>query len=104
MELAAPSVADAVDAAVAAGAEIVTIAPYFLSRCAPLGLAWWWNHRLSFLCCIGSFLSRLLSLSTPCRELCCTQEDLALPLTYPHQSRFPGAVSKCVALHCRIWH
>ena len=34
MELAAPSVADAVDAAVAAGAEVVTIAPYFLSRSA----------------------------------------------------------------------
>ncbi len=35
MELAAPSVADAVDAAVAAGAQVVTVAPYFLSRCAP---------------------------------------------------------------------
>ena len=36
MELAEPSVADAVDAAVAAGAQVVTVAPYFLSRCAAL--------------------------------------------------------------------
>ena len=35
MELASPSVADAIDAAVVAGAQVVTIAPYFLSRCAP---------------------------------------------------------------------
>ena len=32
MELASPSVDDAVDAAVSAGARVVTIAPYFLSR------------------------------------------------------------------------
>ena len=32
MELAAPSVADAVDAAVAAGARVVTVAPDVLSR------------------------------------------------------------------------